>query len=172
MTAGGRAVGEEFSLGKFLTEARNRAGYTAEQVASGTHIPAHYIKMIESDDYGLISDQLYLLPFLRRYATFVGLDAEDIVTRFVHDVQRADSNAGRMADPIPVLDSARSNTTRLATIAGAAAALIIAVVFFAAFSRHRHHTAPAAAPSTAASPKPLTTSHASAPAPAKEADHP
>lgn len=172
MKGGKRLTAKEPWLGSALVDARKRRGLSAEDVVRQAHIPAHYIKMIESDDYGLISDQLYLLPFLRRYATFVGLDAEDIVTRFVHDVQRADSNAGRMAEPIPVLDSARSNTTRLATIAGAAAALIIAVVFFAAFSRHRHHTAPAAAPSTAASPKPLTTSHASAPAPAEEADHP
>jgi cytoskeletal protein RodZ len=33
----------------------------------------------------------YLVPFLRRYATFLELDQEDVAMRFVREVQRADS---------------------------------------------------------------------------------
>jgi cytoskeletal protein RodZ len=47
--------------------------------------------MMETNDYSEISDQLYLVPFLRRYASFLDLDQEDVAMRFVREVQRADS---------------------------------------------------------------------------------
>jgi cytoskeletal protein RodZ len=93
----------ETSLGQFLTEARKSGGYTPEQVAAETHIPAHYIRAIETDDYGLISDQLYLLPFVRRYAAFIGLDPEEVASRFVHDVQKAENTAAKTSEPIPMI---------------------------------------------------------------------
>jgi cytoskeletal protein RodZ len=101
--AGAGGTRGETSLGQFLTEARKSGGYTPEQVAAETHIPPHYIRAIETDDYGLISDQLYLLPFVRRYAAFVGLDPEDVASRFVHDVQKAENTATKTSEPIPMI---------------------------------------------------------------------
>jgi cytoskeletal protein RodZ len=98
----------ETSLGQFLTAARKSGGYTPEQVAAETHIPPHYIRAIETDDYGLISDQLYLLPFVRRYAAFVGLDPEDVASRFVHDVQKAENTAAK-SEPIPMITMERKS---------------------------------------------------------------
>ena len=73
----------EPSLGHLITETRERKGLTREQVATEGHLPPHYIKMIETDSYDMISDRLYLVPFIRRYAAFLGLDAEEIASRFV-----------------------------------------------------------------------------------------
>ena len=97
----------ETTLGQFLTEARKSGGYTPEQVAAETHIPSHYIRAIETDDYGLISDQLYLLPFVRRYAAFVGLDPEDVASRFVHEVQKAESTPAKTSEPLPMISRER-----------------------------------------------------------------
>jgi Helix-turn-helix domain len=105
--AGGGGTRGDTSLGQFLTEARRSGGYTPEQVAAETHIPAHYIRAIETDDYGLISDQLYLLPFVRRYAAFIGLDPEDVASRFVHDVQKAENTAAKTSEPIPMITKER-----------------------------------------------------------------
>ena len=105
--AGAGGTRGETSLGQFLTEARKSGGYTPEQVAAETHIPPHYIRAIETDDYGLISDQLYLLPFVRRYAAFIGLDPEDVASRFVHDVQKAENTAAKSSEPIPMLTTER-----------------------------------------------------------------
>jgi cytoskeletal protein RodZ len=103
-SGGGRG---EVSLGKLLTEARKNGGFTSEQVAAETHIPPHYVKAIETDDYGMISDQLYLLPFLRRYAAFIGLDPEDVASRFVREVQKAESSSGKASEPIPMITNER-----------------------------------------------------------------
>jgi cytoskeletal protein RodZ len=88
------------SLGSFLATTRERRGITRDGVVTETRIPAHYIGMIESDNYSAISDQLYLLPFIRRYANFLGLDSDEIAIRFVRDMQRAESSVVRMSEPI------------------------------------------------------------------------
>lgn len=79
------------SLGAYLIAARESRGLSAEDVVRETRLPAHYLRMMETNDYSEISDQLYLVPFLRRYASFLELDQEDVAMRFVREVQRADS---------------------------------------------------------------------------------
>jgi cytoskeletal protein RodZ len=164
----GKAEGvrSDGSLGKFLTAARQRGGYTAEQVAAGTHIPAHYVKALETDDYALISDQLYLLPFLRRYAAFVGLDPEDVASRFVREVQKSEVSIARIAEPIPMMSNERKpgrarNVVAIVVVLGAVA--LAAVMFLrrellqwrmprlSGTEAQTPSSAPPAAPDTAAS---------------------
>lgn len=88
------------TLGQYLTAARERRGFTRDRVVADAHVPEHYVKMLESDSYGMIADQLYLVPFVRRYATFLGLDPEEVAMRFVGEVQHAEGNFVRMSEPI------------------------------------------------------------------------
>jgi cytoskeleton protein RodZ len=140
----------EPSLGQMISEARERKGLTREQVVVDAHLPAHYVKMIESDSYGLISDQLYLVPFLRRYATFLGLDPEEVASRFVRDVQRAESNVVRISQEITMVRR-RSGVGRRLAIGALIVAIIVLVADFAwrRFVEHQA-VAPAPAPSPAA----------------------
>src|SRR5271166_1785348 len=93
-------LSSDHSLGKIMAMAREARGFSREQAAKASNIPGYYLTMIETDDYSAIADQLYLLPFLRRYATFVGLEPEEVASRFIRDVQRADMNPGRVSEPI------------------------------------------------------------------------
>jgi cytoskeletal protein RodZ len=152
----------EPSLGKTLAAARESRGLSRAQVAAESHIPAHYLQMIESSDYGLISDQLYLMPFLRRYAAFLKIDGEEVAMRFVREVQRAEGAAAmpRLSEPLAVHDRKRTQWVRLALIAFLVAAII--VLYIIASRHHReftfHETPPAitsgapAAPNSAAMP--------------------
>jgi len=79
------------TLGQLMTETRQHRGISREQVSDQTHIPAYYVRMIESDSYDAIPDQLYLLPFFRRYADFLGLDAQKVVSRFICDFEKAEN---------------------------------------------------------------------------------
>ena len=65
----GDAAESQPSLGHVISEARERKGLTRDQVANETHVPMYYIKMIETDSYDQIADRLYLVPFIRRYAS-------------------------------------------------------------------------------------------------------
>jgi cytoskeletal protein RodZ len=81
----------EQTLGQLMTETRKHSGLSREEVADRTNIPAYYVRMIESDIYDAIPDQLYLLPFFRRYADFLGLDAKKVVSRFICDFEKAEN---------------------------------------------------------------------------------
>ena len=83
------------TLGQLISQTRKHHGLSREQVAAQTHIPAYYVRMIESDSYDAIPDQLYLLPFFRRYADFLGLDANKVVTRFICDFEKAENEVAR-----------------------------------------------------------------------------
>lgn len=124
---GGNDSESEISLGKVITEARERKGMTRDQVINEAHLPAHYVKMIETDNYDLISDRLYLVPFLRRYATFLGLDAEEVASRFVSGVQHAEANVVRLSQEITVVTKKPGQASRIAF-----AVLIAAVVILVA----------------------------------------
>jgi cytoskeleton protein RodZ len=145
---GASAAEPELSLGQVVTEARERKGLTREQVVVEAHLPAHYVKMIETDSYGMISDQLYLVPFLRRYATFLGLDAEDVASRFVRDVQHAEANVVRLSQEIKVVTKRTGIAGQIAIFAMALAILVL----LADFAYRRFFERPAESPAPVASP--------------------
>jgi cytoskeleton protein RodZ len=137
----------EPSLGKLITEARERKGMSRDQVINEAHLPAHYVKMIETDNYELISDRLYLVPFLRRYATFLGMDAEEVASRFVSGVQHAEANVVRLSQEITVVTKKPGSSSRIAF-----AVLIVAVVVLLADFAWRRLVERAPAPAPIASP--------------------
>jgi cytoskeletal protein RodZ len=139
--------GGEGNLGRFLIEARERRGLGQDAAIKETKIPGHYLRMLESNDYSSISDQLYLLPFLRRYAVYLALDPEDVAMRFVREVQRADNiPPARIDEPLHI--EPRRNYNWFA-IGGVAILLAIIAFTYTAISRHRQETSIPSTPSTA-----------------------
>lgn len=142
----------EPSLGRSLAAARARHGLSRADIVAETRIPAHYIEMIESSDYGLISDQLYLMPFLRRYAAFLNLDGEEVAMRFVREVQRAELAAvaaPRMSEPIALRDHKRAPWGRVAMVVIVLSAIV--VLYLIASEHHSgefgsHQASPPAEP--------------------------
>jgi cytoskeletal protein RodZ len=153
-------VDAEPSLGHLITEARERKGLTREQVATEAHLPPHYVKMIEGDSYDMISDRLYLVPFLRRYATFLGLDAEEIASRFVSNVQHAEANVVRISQEITMVERKSGSGRRIAFVILLGAVILLLADM--AWRRYQEHEASLQAP--AASPA-ATTSAPNAQAP-------
>ena len=146
-------VDAEPSLGRLITEARERKGLTREQVATEAHLPPHYVKMIESDSYDLISDRLYLVPFLRRYASFLGLDAEEIASRFVSNVQHAEANVVRISQEITMVErKPRSGRRFVFAILLGAVVLLLADLAWRHFEdREASFPSPVASPAAMAS---------------------
>jgi Helix-turn-helix domain len=144
------AAERDQSLGAFLIAARERRGLTAENVVRETRLPAHYLRMMESNDYSEISDQLYLVPFLRRYATFLELDQEDVAMRFVREVQRADSGPpSRLDQPLVAEPRRRRGWAGAVLVIGFLA--VAAGVYFYESDRHRQASASSLAPQASAS---------------------
>jgi cytoskeleton protein RodZ len=139
------------SLGHVITEARERKGLTREQVANEAHLPPHYVKMIETDSYDMISDRLYLVPFLRRYATFLGLDAEEIASRFVTNVQHAEANVVRISQELTMVAKKPGSSRRIVFVVMVGAIVLLLADFAWRHFEDREAPAPVESPAAMAS---------------------
>jgi cytoskeletal protein RodZ len=118
---------QKSTLGESLVAAREQRGLSRETVVQQTHIPAHYVQMLEDDDYHRISDQLYLLPFLRRYASFLEIDQDESAMRLLREVQRIENNPSpvRLDEPVANVRRHRRLNWTKPILFGALIAIII-----------------------------------------------
>jgi cytoskeleton protein RodZ len=78
------------SVADSLRRGREEKGLSLEEVRATLGIPAHYLEAMEGRTSALIADELYLVPFLRRYAEFLDLDAPMVVSRFLVEAGRGE----------------------------------------------------------------------------------
>jgi cytoskeleton protein RodZ len=70
------------SLGEELRQARESRRLSIPDVAEQIHIRSVYLQAIEEESWSSIAAPVYVRGFIRTYARFLGLDAEEVVTRF------------------------------------------------------------------------------------------
>jgi len=145
----------ELRLGLFLSAARERRGIAQDAAIKDTKIPAHYLRMLESNDYSKISDQLYLLPFLRRYATYLALEPEEIAMRFVREVQRADNLPPIRIDAALLPEQRRQYNW----IAIGGVVVLLAIIVFAYTAIANHHAEGAVPTTSNSAPNPPAGAH-------------
>jgi cytoskeletal protein RodZ len=143
------------SLGESLVAARERRGLSREAAVQQTHIPAYYLRMLEDNDYRLISDQLYLLPFLRRYASFLDIDPDETTMQLLREVQRADNgpSAVRLDEPLDDIRRNRRRNWSKPIMFGSLIAVIIG-----AYIAQSHHKDIDAIPASTSKPSPVAAS--------------
>ena len=67
-----------------LKRRREEKGLSLQETEAATRIPVHYLQHLEGKgNPRLLADELYLVPFLRMYATFLDLDPAYAVAEFV-----------------------------------------------------------------------------------------
>jgi len=70
------------SIGKKLTEAREKKKITLEQAYGHTRIHPDVLKALEADEYEKILSPTYIRSFLKKYASFLGLDVNKIIEEY------------------------------------------------------------------------------------------
>jgi cytoskeleton protein RodZ len=70
------------SIGDKLRGARERDNLTLDQVSRETHVAKRFLKALEDEDFSVFPGETYALGFLRNYADFLGLDAEELVSGY------------------------------------------------------------------------------------------
>jgi cytoskeletal protein RodZ len=87
---------ERNRIAETLRSAREKRGLSLEQAAAAAGIPAPYLRLLEGEaDVKVgVSDELYLIPFFRKYAAFVGIDAEQMLPEFLGMVQQMPGEGG------------------------------------------------------------------------------
>ena len=82
------------ATGDYIREAREQKGLTLGQVEEATRIPRHYLEILEgAGDDRLVSDRLYMVHFLRNYASFLEVEAETLAVQFVRENRHVEAVA-------------------------------------------------------------------------------
>ena len=82
---------ERNRIAETLRSAREKRGLSLEQAAAVAGIPTQYLRLLEGDDGRHASEcrtSSILIPFFRKYARFVGIDAEEMLPEFLGMVQQ------------------------------------------------------------------------------------
>ena len=74
------------SLGEHLRSSRMAKGITLEEISAATRIRAGFLEALERDDYDAFPALVYARGFLLAYARHVGLDQEEVLSRFKSQV--------------------------------------------------------------------------------------
>jgi cytoskeleton protein RodZ len=83
-TEGGKSLTEEHGLtvGQYLRQEREKRKVTLDSVAKVTRITKENLEALEKDEFQAISAPVFVRGFLRNYATFLGLDPQELVDRY------------------------------------------------------------------------------------------
>jgi cytoskeleton protein RodZ len=83
-TEEGKPLSEEPSLtvGQYLRQEREKKNISLQAVAKVTRITQENLEALERDDFRAISASVFARGFLRTYASFLGLDPEEVISRY------------------------------------------------------------------------------------------
>src|SRR5579864_7978814 len=95
-----RAVSDTDTVGAELRAARENRDLSLAQVEKQTRIRIHYLAALEADEYAELPSAVQARGFLRNYARFLGLDADNLEARFNAVLY----NQARRGRPLPVFD--------------------------------------------------------------------
>lgn len=77
-----------------LRQARENRNIGLKEAEAATRIPVRYLQILEGGETHLLSDRAYVIPHLRRYATFLELDVPSVVNQFATEQLHATQIAG------------------------------------------------------------------------------
>lgn len=115
------------SIGETLRRRREERALTPEQAAFQSKVPLRLVQMLESDDYQLLPDPLYLVRLLHEYATFLGLDAAVLDAEFQRVLHRPPRPAAPPAPaPAPTPVARTASTIPWKQVLWTVAAILVA----------------------------------------------
>ncbi len=73
---------QDLTVGQMLARTRQKRRREIKRIADQLCIRASYLEALENNQYDVFPGQVYAIGFLRTYATFLGLDPEELVDRY------------------------------------------------------------------------------------------
>lgn len=113
-------------VGEVLKTARERKGVDLARAERETKIRARHLAALEAGDFDDLPASVYTKGFLRNYSTYLGLDAEEMLSRW-----RRESDQPRHSEPVKVMAPPQPITTPsrgLKLTSGLIIALVLAAV--------------------------------------------
>lgn len=85
-------------LGRRLRQAREAKGSTLEEAEAGTHIRAHFLKLLEAGDFAAFAGgDVQVRGFLSIYARYLDLSVEDVLGHYMVEVHGEDLSVAEAA---------------------------------------------------------------------------
>jgi cytoskeleton protein RodZ len=94
------------SVGAVLGVARSERGESIDEVAAALRIRSGFLEAIESNRFGDLPGATYAIGFVRSYAEYLGLDADDAVRRFKDQAVGLDRRP-KLVFPVPAPSDGR-----------------------------------------------------------------
>ena len=144
---------EPVSFGSWLRRQRELRQVTLREIADTTKISIRYLEALEDERFDVLPAPVFAKGFLREYARYVGLDADEVVNTYLTAQSRAE----------PGEEHAEARATRVrrpslewtsGLLLALAAAVILALVALLAYYAERSNEAPPRVPPTVARPQP------------------
>lgn len=86
-------------IGEMFREQRLSRGLTLEQVSDETNISTRYLQGIENDNFKYFPGEVYIQGFIRNYAEFLGLDPEQMISRYRAEEETATGTSDLQSSP-------------------------------------------------------------------------
>lgn len=93
----------------FFQHHRNARGIDIKEVSKELKISEFYLRAIESDDFAKLPGDVYARGYIKEYARFLGIDAEDALNGYTNYLQRRDHSETTTACPISCGESLRGS---------------------------------------------------------------
>ena len=140
-----------FEIGSSLRAARERRQLELSQVEDATHIRAKYLQALEEEQFGVLPGAAYAKAFLRTYADYLGLDADQFVEEYTE--RFAPDEPPEAAPPVRIQRPRRFVGAWLVAVPVAVA---VGLLVWRMTSGGEHHPAASAPPTTTARVKTTT----------------
>jgi len=88
-------------IGSLLRQAREQRGLSLTDAEEQTKIRRKYLEALENENFSILPGQVYVRGFLKTYARFLGIAAEDILARYDEAFVEAVSSEDNPEDTQP-----------------------------------------------------------------------
>ena len=82
------------SFGEELRRERELRDISLKEIAEATKISMRFLKALEKDDFDTLPGGIFNRGFIRAYARFIGIDGEEMVNAYLHEVSLRQTKQG------------------------------------------------------------------------------
>lgn len=98
---------EENSIGSILKKEREIKGLTHEKVAEDLKIRTKFVECMEKENFGQLPGEVYVKAFLRSYAEYLGINADEIISIYTASKEEKKEPEIPLHHPLMIKDKKR-----------------------------------------------------------------
>ncbi|HKY33401.1 MAG TPA: helix-turn-helix domain-containing protein [Candidatus Polarisedimenticolia bacterium] len=87
------------SFGEELKRERELRDISLKEISEATKISLRFLEALEQDNYDILPGGVFNRGFIRAYARFIGIDGEEMVNAYLHEVSQREARHGSTPRP-------------------------------------------------------------------------